>query len=1066
MIPRPSRNLLIASSLAFAGLLGLPATSPAEDIDIFSINPSVSSLRPNVLIILDNSANWSSTDSVGGGSKYQNVRSALSNSINGLSDQFNVGLMLFGETGGANDGVDGGVVRAGIRQMTTTNKDKYKAFFDSVDGNFDKTNNTAMGLAFAEAYYYFTGKPSVSGKGKNKREYLNHALGTTGNQGDDNPTLAQSNAIWALPQVTFGSPSRVIAPSLTSSSSTTYNSPIIDPCQKNFIVFIANGTVSDNTGNNSDATTRLATAGGDTSTIVFTQNDGLQDNITDEWARFLANNDLLPDETNFPGKQTITSYTIEVNPIVTGQGPNSTELMKSIAHQGKGKYFGVSSASSGAELTDALNKIFAEVLALNSVFASSTLPVSVNVRGTFLNQVYMGVFRPEANSSPRWAGNVKQYTLKATADGDLFLADKVGVPVENSTSGFVSPSAQSFWTFKDVTTTFWDNTYYPDAVAEPPLPATTADLPDGFFVEKGGAAEHLRQDHLTDLTTRKLFTCIGCAADTHLNTGAANQFADSNTSITTAMLGITAAQSISSLTRSSATATATFAAAHGFTNGQVVTIEGASETEYNGNYVVTTAGPSATSLTYTLVPTPVTPATTSTSIVAAPASGAGLVKDITSITRSATTVTVLITGGHAFTDGQTITITGSGIASYDGSHVIANATANQLAGTFTFTAAETPVTPATNVTNATAVVGSTSKNISNVTRSSTTVTVVTTNPHGFANSASVTIAGVTPSEYNGTFTITNNNANGSNKQFTFSLPSSSIGPATPVVTAGMKADPALTKTVTSLTRGTSTCSGGVCTATASASTSTAHGFTTGDTITISGADQAGYNKTTTVTVTGSTAFTYTVTVAPNSPATGTITAISAGSLTKTLLVNWVRGENRQLNDNPTVAATRVRGYLHGDVLHSRPAVVNYNRSGQPTDRDVVVYYGSNDGIVHAVKGGQDNTDGGEKWGFIPTEFYNRFARMYSENPIVSSANPRTYFADGSLSIDAVYINDRLEGVGAKAQLYVGMRRGGRFYYSLDVTDPDDPLYKWKIDNSTAGFAELGQSWSEMKVVKL
>jgi hypothetical protein len=41
---------------------------------------------------------------------------------------------------------------------------------------------------------------------------------------------------------------------------------------------------------------------------------------------------------------------------------------------------------------------------VNSVFASSTLPVSVNVRGAFLNQVYMGVFRPDANSLAALAG--------------------------------------------------------------------------------------------------------------------------------------------------------------------------------------------------------------------------------------------------------------------------------------------------------------------------------------------------------------------------------------------------------------------------------------------------------------------------------------------------------------------------------------------------------------------------------------------------------------------------------------------------------------------------------------
>jgi type IV pilus assembly protein PilY1 len=47
-----------------------------------------------------------------------------------------------------------------------------------------------------------------------------------------------------------------------------------------------------------------------------------------------------------------------------------------------------------------------------------------------------------------------------------------------------------------------------------------------------------------------------------------------------------------------------------------------------------------------------------------------------------------------------------------------------------------------------------------------------------------------------------------------------------------------------------------------------------------------------------------------------------------------------------------------------------------------------------------------------------------------------------------------------------MRRGGRFYYSLDVTDPDVPVFKWKISNATLGFAELGQTWSEAKVVKV
>src|SRR6185369_15296627 len=102
-----------------------------------------------------------------------------------------------------------------------------------------------------------------------------------------------------------------------------YNSPLTDACQKNFIIYIANGPITDPTASNSDATSKLAAAGGDTSTINFLQNDGDEGNITDEWTRFLANSDI---SSSFPGKQTVVTYTVEVNPLSNTQGLNNTEL--------------------------------------------------------------------------------------------------------------------------------------------------------------------------------------------------------------------------------------------------------------------------------------------------------------------------------------------------------------------------------------------------------------------------------------------------------------------------------------------------------------------------------------------------------------------------------------------------------------------------------------------------------------------------------------------------------------------------------------------------------------------
>src|SRR6185436_4926288 len=127
------------------------------------------------------------------------------------------------------------------------------------------------------------------------------------------------------------------------------------------------------------------------------------------------------------------------------QGPSTTALFKSMAGQGKGKYFGVNGGDA-QNVVDVINQIFAEVQAVNSVFASSTLPVSVNVRGTNLNQVYIGVFRPDPDKKPRWLGNLKMYNLAENkASGTVFLADATGAPAENASTGFISNVATSFW---------------------------------------------------------------------------------------------------------------------------------------------------------------------------------------------------------------------------------------------------------------------------------------------------------------------------------------------------------------------------------------------------------------------------------------------------------------------------------------------------------------------------------------------------------------------------------------------------------------------------------------------
>lgn len=998
--------------------LGMSALACADDTDLFLVNPAITAERPNVLIVLDNSANWNTP--------FTAEKSALVSTVTGLDDKFNVGLMMFVETGGGNDNIDGSYVRFGVRQMTSTNKTALSSMVNNLHILNDKSNNAVYGLTMAEAYYYFGGTTSHSGYGKVKRDYAGNTV--------NNPLAA------SLPGNAF-----------SSAASSTYVSPIADACQKNFIIFISNGPANDNASSTTEATSRLTSAGGLTSTISLTPN-GSESNVADEWARFLSSSDV---NNSYSGTQSIVTYTVDVNPGTTGQGPAHTALLKSMALQGKGKYFAVNGDATA--IADALNKIFLEVQAINSVYASSTLPVSVNVRGTYLNQVYMGVFRPDGNSSPRWTGNVKQYNIaRDAATSTLFLSDKNGVAIENASSGFVSPNITSFWT---TSSTFWNSSYYPDAQGS----GGTSDAPDGDLVEKGGAAQHLRNNYVYDTTnlqpTRSLYTCTGTCASGDTLSGF--PFAKSNASLTDASFGLSPAKTVTSLTRSGSTVTATVTA-HGLSTGQTTQISGAAQSDYNGSFPVTVLD--ANTFTYTISVSPASPATgTITATLPATAPVA-----ISSITRSGTTVTVNA-AGNTYVSGQQVSISGATPTAYNGTWTIT--CSGSCNPSFTFPIAEGPATPGGSGTAA--VSGYTTRSIETSTanpnpgivRSGLTVTVTTTANHGFPNSGTVTIAGASPTDYNGTWSFTKTG----NKTFTFSLASTT--PTTPATVTGTVTAPGTSTTsVTALTLALGSGASGTATATTSGSlTAAPFNLTVGNTysITVSGASESQYNGTFNATVTAANTFTYGITTSPSTPATGTI--LMGSTLTKNDLINWVRGQNVRNEDNPTLSMTGVRGYLHGDVLHSRPAVINYNRSSQPANRDIVVYYGSNDGIFHAAKGGQDDADGGEKWGFIPTELFNKLPRLYDASPSITSSNPKPYFIDGPISAyqkDANSDGQYIASDNDLVYLYLGLRRGGRFIYALNVSDPDSPRFLWKKSNTDTGFGELGQTWSELTPAKI
>ncbi|MBU2710153.1 VWA domain-containing protein [Zooshikella harenae] len=161
----------------------------------------------------------------------------------------------------------------------------------------------------------------------------------------------------------------------------------------------------------------------------------------------------------------------------------------------------------------------------------------------------------------------------------------------------------------------------------------------------------------------------------------------------------------------------------------------------------------------------------------------------------------------------------------------------------------------------------------------------------------------------------------------------------------------------------------------------------------------------------------------------------------------------------------------GDIIHSTPTVITYRSSysdtpslkGNKKEGDAYLFAGSNDGYVHAF----DVQTGTQKFSFIPEEFYRNIRGYVENNP-----GEKLYGFDGPITADYDYElkckekgtdKDCDKGTDVSnrdyvktikyANLYVGMRRGGTSYYSLDVTDIDHPKFRWVIRGSALGVKE-------------
>ena len=172
----------------------------------------------------------------------------------------------------------------------------------------------------------------------------------------------------------------------------------------------------------------------------------------------------------------------------------------------------------------------------------------------------------------------------------------------------------------------------------------------------------------------------------------------------------------------------------------------------------------------------------------------------------------------------------------------------------------------------------------------------------------------------------------------------------------------------------------------------------------------------------------------------------------TNMLEWINGKDVDDEDEDGIT-DEIREDVFGDPLHSKPVTVNYGGDS------IYLIVGTNYGVIHMFEDEGDSVD--ESWAFMPNEFLGNIKGLRNNY----STADKIYGVDGTFTTHIVDNNgngivDDADTVWA----FVGYRRGGSSYYALDITDPSDPLVMWRIDGGSSGFEELGQTWSQPKVI--
>ncbi|GHU06582.1 hypothetical protein FACS1894158_13450 [Betaproteobacteria bacterium] len=209
---------------------------------------------------------------------------------------------------------------------------------------------------------------------------------------------------------------------------------------------------------------------------------------------------------------------------------------------------------------------------------------------------------------------------------------------------------------------------------------------------------------------------------------------------------------------------------------------------------------------------------------------------------------------------------------------------------------------------------------------------------------------------------------------------------------------------------------------------------------------------------------------------GTVCITDRAAAAGANLVNFLRGDRtNEGNIGALSKYYRERTNLLGDIVNSEAVYVKggpweYADNGygaykqKQADRKAMVYVGANDGMLHAFYAdGDEAVRGQEAWAYVPGFLFPTLYKLADKY----YASKHEYYVDGTpVRGDICVENCEVGATGSvwKTILVGGVNRGGRGYYALDITEPEEPVSLWEF--SSADDANLGYTYGNPVISKL